>query len=64
MIHIILFLAITGFLLLGLFWLVQWIKKNRFRISLNRMPSGREMVILSLIWRIVKTLLFRVLLRR
>ena len=62
--HIIVLLAIAGFLLLGVFWLVQWIKKNRVRLSLNRMPSGREMLILSVVWRIVKTILFRVLLRR
>jgi len=64
MIHIPLVLVITGLLILGLVLGIKWLKQNQVRIGINRIPSAREMLFLTMVWRVIRMILFRIILRR
>lgn len=64
MIQIPLVLVITGLLILGLVLGVKWLKQNQVRIGINRIPSLREMLFLTMAWRVIRMILFRIILRR
>ncbi|HEX9758829.1 MAG TPA: hypothetical protein VGB26_13685 [Nitrospiria bacterium] len=64
MIQIPILLVITGLLIVGLFQGIKWLKKNHVRIGINRIPSPREMLFLTMAWKIIRMILFRIILRR
>jgi len=64
MIHIPLVLVIAGLLILGLVLGIKWLKQNQVRIGINRIPSAREMLFLTMVWRVIRMILFRIILRR
>ncbi len=64
MFHLILIVGLTGIILIALMTGFKWLKKNQVKVRLNRLPTGREMLFLSMAWRILRTIFLRVLLRR
>ena len=56
-------LAALAALLLALWWGLRWLARNQFRVTIYRLPTGRELLFLSMLLQIFKTLL-RLLLRR
>lgn len=63
MIRAVAVLAVLVVILFALWWGVRWLAKNRVRITIDRPPTGRELLLLSMLFQIFKTLL-RLLLKR
>ncbi len=63
MIRVAAVLAVLVVILFALWWGLRWLVKNRVRVTIYRPPTGRELLLLSMLFQIFKTLL-RLLLRR
>jgi hypothetical protein len=62
-IRVVFILVVVGLILLGVWWALNWLAKNRVRITMHRPPTGREIFWISMALQALRTLL-RLLLRR
>ncbi len=63
MIRVVIVLVLLGLILLGVGWAFRWLVQNRVRITMDRAPTGREVLWISLALQALRSLV-RLLLRR
>jgi len=63
MIRVVIVLVLLGLILLGIGWAFRWLVQNRVRITMDRAPTGREVLWISLALQALRSLvrlLFRI----